>query len=274
MGRYDVELTVTDDDGARSVDRLYVTVERDDRPRASLSGPGRTRVGTGETYAATAVAPNGSVARLAWTVDGRTVAVRRPGSERATDSLAWTFREPGRHRVAVAVRDAEGRSASDALVVDVATGTGATPARTPRPAPAPAVPPVPDTPEPATAAPPPTAAPTRGAVATATPTEPPSPDPVEVDVQLNDAVRTTWLVPVPVERREPVSVSPTGWAPGAGASGANVYELLTYEEPDEPVRYVDALSEAGRTLTDGTPGPAVTSRRVGLGGSLAGTILP
>ncbi|WP_101297754.1 PKD domain-containing protein [Halegenticoccus soli] len=116
-GRYEVRLTVVDDDGASRADTLYVTVEKGERPAVSVSGPTRPRVGSERTYTASLDSGAAPLDRLVWIVDGTVVANRTLADEQSTDTLSTTFGTVEEHNVTAVVHDADGLSASDALAV-------------------------------------------------------------------------------------------------------------------------------------------------------------
>lgn len=118
-GVYEVELTVTDDDGASSTDRLTVTVESAGGPSVSLVGPRTAEVGNATRYRATADAGDARLSELVWRVNGSVVRRVDVAGRHARENLQWPFTSPGRHDVSVTVVDEDGETASDSIDVSV-----------------------------------------------------------------------------------------------------------------------------------------------------------
>jgi hypothetical protein len=116
VGRYEVTLTVTGPDGARSTDTLYVYVE-DAGPDVSLSGERSPDPNEPVTYTATAESSDAELEEVAWAVEDQIVAVRPLEGSSDESQLSLTFTETETHRVQVVVRDSNGRTAYDQLYV-------------------------------------------------------------------------------------------------------------------------------------------------------------
>lgn len=116
VGRYEVTLTVTGPDGARSTDSLYVYVE-DAGPDVALSGQRNPDPGQPVTYTASAESADAELEEIAWAVEDEIVAVRSLGGTTDQSELSLAFQDAETHRVQVVVRDTNGRTAYDQLYV-------------------------------------------------------------------------------------------------------------------------------------------------------------
>jgi hypothetical protein len=115
-GRYEVNLTVIGDDGARSADTLYVYVN-DAGPSVSVTGATTPEATNPTEYVATAESPDAELEEIAWAVDDEIVATRSLDGTAATDDLRIAFPGAGPYRVQVVVVDTNGRTAYDDIVV-------------------------------------------------------------------------------------------------------------------------------------------------------------
>ncbi|WP_276270596.1 PKD domain-containing protein [Haloarcula litorea] len=122
-GRYDVTVTVTDDDGATRSDTLYVTATAagSRSPRVGFDGPERAVAGRSTTLTAVANASEADLETVAWVVDGAVVDRRSLSGRNATPSLTHTFESSGTVPVRVVVYDALGHRGTASR--DVAVGT-------------------------------------------------------------------------------------------------------------------------------------------------------
>lgn len=112
-GRYDVTVTVTDDDGARRSDTLYVRVDRATPPSVDVSGPSTLATGSSGTFEASVAAGDAPLLALVWYVDGAVRERATLDGESATHTLDVSFSNAGEHTVSVLVTDREGRQGSD-----------------------------------------------------------------------------------------------------------------------------------------------------------------
>lgn len=121
-GRYEVTLTVTGPDGDRSTDTLYVYVQ-DAGPDVELSGLRTPDPDEPETYTASAESPGSELEEIAWAVEDEIVAVRSLDGVTDESELSLAFRDTETHRVQVVVRDTNGRTAYDQLLVQPQSGS-------------------------------------------------------------------------------------------------------------------------------------------------------
>jgi YD repeat-containing protein len=126
VGKYAVELVVTDDDGATSSDTLYVTVEPGTGPSVTLDGPTEPRVGDDVSYRAAIEPGAADLVRAEWRVDGRVVA-NRSLTHREVDRLSRTFPNTDIRRLSVHIFDADGRTATATVEVRPRSGGGGGP---------------------------------------------------------------------------------------------------------------------------------------------------
>jgi hypothetical protein len=130
-GRYEVTVVVTDDDGARARDTLYVHVVAARRPRISLAGDQRPRVNQPTSYTATLTAGAAPLDTVTWFVDGRQVDQHDVSGERANDTLVQLFSDTTTREVRAIVTDTANRTA--AATLDVRPRATGTPPSTPTP---------------------------------------------------------------------------------------------------------------------------------------------
>ena len=123
VGRYEVQVTIEDDDGATASDTLYVDVAAAEPPSVNVTGP--TTVTTDDTPRYTASVSPGDlpVSRLVWLVDDRVVADRTT-ADLDGDTLRLTPDSPGTTRLTATVVDTAGNEATDTLRVQVSTPPG------------------------------------------------------------------------------------------------------------------------------------------------------
>jgi len=119
VGRYTVTLSVTDDDGASSSDRLYVTVTNDAGPTVSVSGPATATTDSETTLTADVSRTEGDLQTLAWLVNDSVVDRQGISGDSATVELTHSFEAAGARSVSAIVYDSLGErgSASHTVVV-------------------------------------------------------------------------------------------------------------------------------------------------------------
>jgi len=123
-GRYEVSLTVVDDDGARATATTTVEVEATEQkpsPEFDVS-PTNPEVGTEVTFDASQSSDSdGTITSHEWDFDG-------DGTTDATgETVTHTFSEPGDYTVALTVTDDTGRNAVAVTTLSVTAGEGPTP---------------------------------------------------------------------------------------------------------------------------------------------------
>ena len=123
-GTYDVTVTVTDDDGARRSDTLYVTARRMSPPTLSLTGPAQLVIDSSGTYELSADAGDAPLSMLTWYVDGSRHRQASLDGESATRTLDLSFPDPGSHTVSVHVTDRDGRQQTAERSITVRSTTG------------------------------------------------------------------------------------------------------------------------------------------------------
>ena len=125
-GRYEVTLAVADDDGRRATDTLYVYVE-DAGPSVELAGPRAPSPEAPATYRAVVEGTDAELATVAWAVDDEIVAVRSLDGTTDESELTVAFSATEPYRVQAVVRDANGRTAYDQVLVRPREGAGGSP---------------------------------------------------------------------------------------------------------------------------------------------------
>ncbi|EJN61529.1 PKD domain-containing protein [Halogranum rubrum] len=106
-GRYEVSLTVVDEDGASRTDTMYVTVERGRAPTVQISGPETSTAGTEATYTASFDRGAAPLDRIVWRVDGVPVGTDSLTTGQPTASLSHTFGSTGSHSIVATVYDTD-----------------------------------------------------------------------------------------------------------------------------------------------------------------------
>jgi len=116
-GRYNVTLTVVDDDGATRSDTLYVAVSPGSDPDISLSGSQRPDVGDSTTYAADLEPGAAALDFVVWTVDGVEIANHSVSPEQDLDTVAQRFPTTASRTITATVYDVDDQTASSSLEV-------------------------------------------------------------------------------------------------------------------------------------------------------------
>lgn len=117
LGRYEVTLRVTDDEGRSNEDTLYVDVEPGTGPSIALDGPESTIPGESLTYTASVSAGDAPLETVIWRVDGEKV--DRTGGEAGTVERVHQFDTLGDKDVSVTVVDEAGNQDTASLDVSV-----------------------------------------------------------------------------------------------------------------------------------------------------------
>ncbi|MBV0903650.1 PKD domain-containing protein [Haloarcula salina] len=124
LGRYNVTVAVTDDNGTTRSDTLYVTVTDPRGPTVSLSSPTALPVGAQRNLSATVTAGDASLRSLAWLVNGSMVRRAQLSGDNATATHPWTFNTTGPISVRAVVYDAAGHRGAANQTVRVVSSTG------------------------------------------------------------------------------------------------------------------------------------------------------
>lgn len=118
IGRYNVTVTVTGDDGATRSDTLYLTVESGSGPDVTVSGPSSPVRGSDTTYTADVSAGNVPLGELTWRLDGGAVDNRSLSGEGATVDRSEQFSTTDNYTLTAVVTDVAGQRDSDTVTVD------------------------------------------------------------------------------------------------------------------------------------------------------------
>ncbi|UPV73487.1 PKD domain-containing protein [Halorussus limi] len=118
-GRYQVTITVTDDDGATRSDTLYVDVSPGSGPGVSVSGPTRPTEGSTATYTANLTVGAAALDYVVWKVDGTRIANHSLSAEQTTDAVTKHFPTAENRDVTATVYDADGLTNASSLTVAV-----------------------------------------------------------------------------------------------------------------------------------------------------------
>ncbi|KTG10380.1 hypothetical protein AUR64_12490 [Haloprofundus marisrubri] len=127
VGRFEVTLTVTDDEGKTSSDTLYVTVEPGDAPSVRLSGPEDGFVGQERRFRVEITRGAAPLDTAVWRVDGTVVSRQSLSPEAAVAVLEMPFGTAETHDISVTVVDGDNRSDTDSKSVHIAAEASAEP---------------------------------------------------------------------------------------------------------------------------------------------------
>ncbi len=119
VGRYAVSLTITDENGATSHDKLFVTVSPGEGPSAGVSGPRNPHVGDQAVYSVTADAGAASLDHVVWSIGGKKVTTDSLSGGNDISTLTRTFSSTGTRAVTATVYDTDGQTDTDTLSVSV-----------------------------------------------------------------------------------------------------------------------------------------------------------
>jgi hypothetical protein len=117
VGRYDVTLTVTDEEGRTDSDTLYVYVEAAG-PALALTGDTEPAVDHPTPYNASAQARGADLEKLTWKLGNRTVARESMDGQADWTRRSFSFTEPDTYHLVVIATDASNRTARETLTVE------------------------------------------------------------------------------------------------------------------------------------------------------------
>ena len=115
-GTYEVTLSVTDGEGQRATDTLYVTVT-DAGPSVELDGPLTVDTDDPATFEAAAESPDAELETVSWAVEDDIVTEQALDGSVDTDAFQFAFGDPDTYRLQVVVRDVNGRTTYEELFV-------------------------------------------------------------------------------------------------------------------------------------------------------------
>ncbi|WP_254663512.1 hypothetical protein [Haladaptatus sp. W1] len=112
-------MTVTDEDGAKSRDSLYVTVSPGEPPTVDVSGSRTPRVGQQTVYSATIDAGSASLDHIVWSLGGTAIATDSLSGAKDVDTITRTFPNTGARTVTATVYDTDGQTDTDSIDLSV-----------------------------------------------------------------------------------------------------------------------------------------------------------
>lgn len=115
-GRYEVTVEVIAADGQTATDTLYVYVN-DAGPEVTLSGKRTPAPSEPVEFTATAESSDAELSEIAWAIEDEIIATRPLDGTSDESTLEFAFTEIRTHRVQVVVKDANGRTAYDQVLV-------------------------------------------------------------------------------------------------------------------------------------------------------------
>ncbi|EFW92925.1 hypothetical protein ZOD2009_08644 [Haladaptatus paucihalophilus DX253] len=119
VGTYTVSVTVTDEDGTKSRDSLYITVSPGESPTVDVSGSRTPFVGQQTVYSATIDAGSASLDHIVWSLDGTAIATDSLSGAKDVDTITRTFPNTGTRTVTATVYDTDGQTDTDSIDLSV-----------------------------------------------------------------------------------------------------------------------------------------------------------
>ncbi|WP_231183599.1 PKD domain-containing protein [Haladaptatus sp. DYF46] len=119
VGTYIVSVTVTDDDGAKRRDTLYVTVSPGAGPEVDVSGPETPRVGEQAIYSATVDAGSAPLDHIVWSLDGTTIATDSLSEANDVDTITRSFPNTGTRTITATVYDSDGQTDTESFDLSI-----------------------------------------------------------------------------------------------------------------------------------------------------------